>query len=245
MTGANKRIRDLGYNPGQKWLEPGPLNSITDVPGVCVGVKTLISGSSSAKTQESIVRTGVTAILPRPDTSIFSNPVFAYITQLNGTGEMTSSHMISETGTLHSPIVIGGTPSLGTMMEGVAKWAAKAPKEDEQGRPHPPFVLPCVTETSDTLSDPKAFALKVDDVLETFAQSVEKQIPLTFEGSLGGGTGMVRMFCVQGVVHRLAEASLLPNSAAKDSKVVMGLPLANYPDREMTRSIHLERLCEQ
>ena len=37
---------------------PGPNNTITDVPGVTVGYETLIEGDS--------VRTGVTAILPRP-----------------------------------------------------------------------------------------------------------------------------------------------------------------------------------
>ncbi len=45
------RLRELGIATGI--LDPGPLNAITDVPGVRVGHTTLIGGES--------VRTGVTA----------------------------------------------------------------------------------------------------------------------------------------------------------------------------------------
>ena len=48
------RPRALGVAPGV--LPTGPLNAITDVPGVLVGQTTVIRGDS--------IRTGVTAILP-------------------------------------------------------------------------------------------------------------------------------------------------------------------------------------
>ena len=48
------RARDLGIDVGT--LTPGPLNAITDVPGVRVGQSTIIRGDS--------VRTGVTVIFP-------------------------------------------------------------------------------------------------------------------------------------------------------------------------------------
>src|SRR5215211_6556106 len=48
------RTRDIGLRVGV--LPPGPLNAITDVPGVLVGHTTLVRGDN--------VRTGVTAILP-------------------------------------------------------------------------------------------------------------------------------------------------------------------------------------
>ncbi|UZJ50750.1 hypothetical protein CBS101457_000070 [Exobasidium rhododendri] len=194
MTQRSRRMRDLGYQPGQAWLKPGPLNSITDVPGVCVGVKTLRSGGEGAINSyigEPVIRTGVTSILPRPQYGVLYDPVFASIFQLNGTGEMTSSHIIQETGILHSPIVLGGTTSLGAMIEGVARWSSYTSDEDEEGRPLPPFVLPCVAETSDTLSDQKAFPVKVDHVREALRDSAEKQSPAHFEGSHGGGTGMM------------------------------------------------------
>jgi hypothetical protein len=43
--------------------EPGPLNAITDVPGVEVGHSTIVSGFSGSN--EPVARTGVTAVLPR------------------------------------------------------------------------------------------------------------------------------------------------------------------------------------
>ena len=59
---AKKRARDLDLDiPGQ----PGPLNAITDVPGVEVGLTTLISGDGPLEVGKGPVRTGVTAILPR------------------------------------------------------------------------------------------------------------------------------------------------------------------------------------
>src|SRR5687768_62130 len=48
------RARDAGVIAGI--LDPGPLNSITDVKGVLVGHATLVRGDN--------IRTGVTAILP-------------------------------------------------------------------------------------------------------------------------------------------------------------------------------------
>jgi D-aminopeptidase len=44
---------------------PGTYNAITDVPGVEVGYKTLISGEGRTVIGKGPVRTGVTAILPR------------------------------------------------------------------------------------------------------------------------------------------------------------------------------------
>ena len=60
------RARDLGVPFDGT---PGPLNAITDVPGVEVGMTTLISGDGPLKVGVGPVRTGVTAILPRGRTS--------------------------------------------------------------------------------------------------------------------------------------------------------------------------------
>ncbi len=53
---ARARLRDLGLRTGL--LPPGPLNAITDVPGVRVGHATVVHDSPS------VARTGVTAIWP-------------------------------------------------------------------------------------------------------------------------------------------------------------------------------------
>jgi hypothetical protein len=49
---------------------PGPLNAITDVPGVEAGHVSLIRGEGLLKVGEDPVRTGVTMVLPRGRTSI-------------------------------------------------------------------------------------------------------------------------------------------------------------------------------
>ncbi|HEX6051457.1 MAG TPA: P1 family peptidase, partial [Gemmatimonadaceae bacterium] len=56
------RARDLGLPIGGT---PGPLDAITDVPGVEVGHTTLISGSGKLVVGTGPVRTGVTVIHPR------------------------------------------------------------------------------------------------------------------------------------------------------------------------------------
>src|SRR6202161_1766249 len=62
QTHAESRARDLGVPFDGT---PGPLNAITDVSGVEVGYKTLISGEGKLVVGKGPVRTGVTAILPR------------------------------------------------------------------------------------------------------------------------------------------------------------------------------------
>src|ERR671921_2919011 len=59
------RVRDLGLIIGQ--LPTGPLNAITDVPGVKVGQVTLSRGEGPLRPGEGPVRTGVTVIVPRED----------------------------------------------------------------------------------------------------------------------------------------------------------------------------------
>src|SRR4029453_10160387 len=81
------RARDLGV-----MLEgtTGPLNAITDVPGVQVGHRTLIAGDS--------IRTGVTAVWPRGKSS--NDPAFGGFFSQNGNGDMTGTHWLQESGFL-------------------------------------------------------------------------------------------------------------------------------------------------
>ena len=77
---AKPRARDLGLPfPGK----PGPLNAITDVAGVKVGVCTLTDPAQK-------MRTGVTAVLPRSDAGM-PVPGWAGHYALNGNGEMTGT----------------------------------------------------------------------------------------------------------------------------------------------------------
>ena len=91
-TDGRPRARGLGISLAGR---PGPLNAITDVPGVEVGTVTLIEGDA--------VRTGVTAILPRGRAGV-GRPCAAGWHSLNGNGEMTGTTWIKESGAFNLPI---------------------------------------------------------------------------------------------------------------------------------------------
>jgi hypothetical protein len=76
---------------------PGPLNAITDVPGVEVGHTTLVRGDGALVVGQGPVRTGVTAIWPRGKRWA---PVFAGWFAGNGFGEMTGAPWVVEGGVL-------------------------------------------------------------------------------------------------------------------------------------------------
>ena len=100
---GKKRARGWGLPvPGMT----GPCNAITDVPGVAVGMTTLI------KNEPAVVRTGVTAILPRAPGDLL-NPVWAGCFSMNGNGEMTGTHWINEAGWFTGPVTVTNTLSLG------------------------------------------------------------------------------------------------------------------------------------
>src|SRR5258708_24746834 len=98
---AKPRARDLGVPVDGP---PGPLNAITDIPGITVGHTTLISGEGKLQIGKGPIRTGVTAILPRGKDSM-SNPVFAGWWSLNGNGEMTGTTWVEESGFLEGPVM--------------------------------------------------------------------------------------------------------------------------------------------
>src|SRR5437763_16936276 len=92
ITMAQKtiRARDLGIPFDGR---PGKYNAITDVAGVEVGYTTLIEGSGRLQKGTGPVRTGVTAIFPAGKKY---TPVFANWFSMNGNGDMTGTHWITE-----------------------------------------------------------------------------------------------------------------------------------------------------
>lgn len=94
-AGASKprmRIREvfpklmIGRHP------TGPLNSITDVPGVLVHTESLRKPNRDGV---HAINTGVTTILPRKNW--FDRSCYAGIFSFNGSGELTGSHWIVST----------------------------------------------------------------------------------------------------------------------------------------------------
>lgn len=171
------RARDLGIPLDGT---PGPLNAITDIPGVAVGFATLISGEGRRDVGKGPVRTGVTAILPR-GVGNFA-PVFAAFTIGNGNGDMTGTHWIDESGVLETPILITNTLSVGVVRDATVSWMVS---KGAAG----PFWYPVVAETSDgRLNDQKGQHVRAEHAIR--ALDAAKPGPVA-EGNVGGGTGML------------------------------------------------------
>jgi D-aminopeptidase len=170
---ARPRLRDLGITTGL--LPPGPLNAITDIDGVRVGVATMIRDAPH------VIRTGVTAIWPRGE-AIWQNYCFAGTHSFNGNGEMTGMAWIAEQGLLGAPICITNTWSVGTVRDAISAAALKA------GAPQS-FHLPVAAETFDGwLSESERFPVSMDLAIEAIGSARGGPVP---EGNVGGGTGMI------------------------------------------------------
>jgi D-aminopeptidase len=178
---TSARARDLGVPFDGA---PGALNAITDVKGVEVGYRTLISGEGKLHVGVGPIRTGVTAILPRGKGSI--DPVFAGWFTQNGNGEMTGTTWVEESGLLFGPVMITNTHSVGVVRDTVIGWQLHhgLPKAIEDW-----WMLPVVTETWDGyLNDINGFHVKPEDALAAIEDAHSGPIA---EGNVGGGTGMI------------------------------------------------------
>ncbi len=164
--------------------EPGPGNAITDVPGVSIGYTTLISGEGPLVVGKGPVRTGVTAILPRPRERL-AEPVFAGMFSQNGNGELTGSHLIEELGAFNFPITITNTHSCGVTRDGTLRWMQKALPEALNSA----WALPVAGETYDGfLNDINGHHVTFEHVYSALDQAAGGPVE---EGSVGGGTGMI------------------------------------------------------
>ena len=173
------RARDIGIPFNGM---PAKFNTITDVPGVEVGYSTIISNPNEDFNGGRLVRTGVTAILPRGKSN---NPVFANWYSLNGNGEMTGTTWITESGFLETPIMITNTNSVGVVRDAVLKWFIETGWYQEDYW----YTYPVVAETYDGLmNDIYGFHVQESHVYEALNNA---KTGIIEEGNVGGGTGML------------------------------------------------------
>ncbi len=171
------RARDLGISIGKN--PTGPRNSITDVPGVTVGMVTL--GGVQTAGEPSAVNTGVTVIVPHD--GIWEEPVFAGSHRLNGSGDMTGLEWVRESGELTSPIALTNTHSLGVVRDALVK------EQVARRGPGSYWCLPVVAETYDgQLSEINGHHVTEEHLFEAL-RSASSELPA--EGNAGGGTGMI------------------------------------------------------
>lgn len=166
-----RRARELGIPVSGT---PGPLDAITDVPGVEVGYATLVEGSS--------VRTGVTAILPRGRSGV-GRACAAGWHSLNGNGEMTGTAWLDEAGVLSLPIGITNTHAVGAVHRGIIEWSLARQPALARG-----WLMPVVAETYDGfLNDIDARTITPETAIAALDAASGGPVA---EGSVGGGTGM-------------------------------------------------------
>lgn len=157
------------------FFAPGPLDGITDVPGVRVGHVTKIAGND--------IRTGATAVLPNGDP--WDHKVSAAFFAFNGNGEMTGTHWIDESGYLEEPIVLTDTLDVGRAADGVVTWVIEHHPAVGRGDDVP---LPVVAECDDALlNDIQARAVSPNDVVQLLDSATPGQFA---RGSIGAGTAM-------------------------------------------------------
>ena len=190
MTGHDPHLQTPAGKPRARAFgiafdgTPGQFNAITDVPGVSVGYATLISGDGPLSVGMGPVRTGVTAIMPRPRAEL-ATPVFAGVFSQNGNGELTGTHIIEETGAFNFPVTITNTHSCGVTRDGTLRWMHKVlPAALDTG-----WGLPVAAETYDGfLNDINGHHVSFEHVAAALDSAAGEAIE---EGSVGGGTGMI------------------------------------------------------
>ena len=232
------RARGLGLRLGQ--LEPGPLNAITDVPGVKVGQVTLMRGEGTLKPGQGPVRTGVTVIVPRDDVWHKKVPAGAFV--LNGTGEMTGLAWVAESGFLEYPIALTNTLNVPRVANGVISWML---------RQYPGIgitddtLTPVVAECDDgRLNDIQGRHVSETDVIEALDGATSG--PVT-EGGVGAGTGMISYGFKGGIgtaSRRLPAASggftvgvlVNANHGRRPELVMGGIPVGQQYDAAPTSS---------
>ncbi|KAI0017944.1 peptidase family T4 protein [Xylariomycetidae sp. FL0641] len=216
------RIRELLPNIHLGSWKPGPLNSLTDVAGVRVHTQEIFA-------DEGNVNTGVTSIMPRKDW--FKNACYAGVFSFNGSGEMTGSHWINETGLLHSPIIITNSFSVGAAYQGVYEYAIKergATKGEVDW-----FLLPVVAETYDGyLNDLTQFAVKPEHIVHGLSNVSAERVR---EGAVGGGAGMICHYFKGGTGSSSRVVPGVDLNGEPKSYTVAALVQANYGKRPHLR----------
>jgi D-aminopeptidase len=208
---SRRRARELGIAIGS--LEPGPLNAITDVPGVRVGHTTIIEGAD--------VRTGVTVVIPH-EGSPWQEPVFAGAHRLNGNGELTGLEWVRESGLLTSPVGLTNTHSVGVVRD-----ALVAAEVEAQPQPNEAWVLPVVGETWDgVLNDIDGMHVRAEHARTALETAAAGRVA---EGNVGGGTGMI----CHGFKGGIGTSSRVVEEAG--GRVVGVLVQANYGRRPRLR----------
>ena len=166
------RIGDFGIKVGG--LPAGPLNKISDVPGVTVGHCTVVSQTHN---------TGVTVVLPGPGNP-FAEKRTAAAFVLNGFGKTAGLVQIDELGTLETPIALTNTLNVGRVHDAMVEYMCRICQRDGISLTS---VNPVVCECNDASLN--AIRHRAVGEAQVF-QAIESAKADFEEGAVGCGRGM-------------------------------------------------------
>ena len=166
------RAKDLGITVGE--LPCGPLDKISDVPGVTVGHSTIVSDTHN---------TGVTVVMPCADDPFIRKlPCASFV--LNGFGKTAGLVQVDELGTLETPIALTNTLNVGLVHDAMVGYMIDRCREDGVALTS---VNPVVCECNDaSLNDIRERAVKAEHVLDAIRTASADFA----EGAVGCGRGM-------------------------------------------------------
>jgi D-aminopeptidase len=246
LTAAGRpRARELGIVVGT--LPTGPLNAITDVPGVLVGQCTVSWGGPELPHGSGPARTGVTAVFPHGD-DIWHNRVAAGAFAANGVGEVVGMSAIREWGLIETPIMLTNSQSVGAVYDATVRWMmARDPQAGIEDA-----VMPVVGECDDgMLNDLRGMHVREEHVVAALDAAATGPVA---EGCVGSGTGMT---CFDfkggmGTSSRVVEpypgarytvgVLAMTNFGNRDRFAIVGVPVGREIDDLMPRD-HREGSC--
>lgn len=168
-----KRIRDYGIIIGRH--ETGPLNKLTDVPGVTVGHCTV-------DTEEH--KTGVTVILPCRD-NMFEKKLTAAAFVHNGFGKTAGTLQIEELGTLETPIALTNTLNVGLVHDAMVDYMTeRCRNEGIEVKSLNPVVGECNDSNLNNIAERAVTKEHVFEAIRTASSDFA-------EGDVGAGKGTV------------------------------------------------------
>jgi D-aminopeptidase len=223
-AGATRpHLRDLGVTIGT--LPTGPLNAITDVPGVRVGQTTLIRSEN--------IRTGVTAILPHRG-NLFRDKVPGAIFVGNGFGKLAGYTQVEELGEIESPIVLTSTLNVPRVADAVIDYMLALPGNEDVKS-----INVVVGETNDgTLNDIRSRPVGRDEVFAAIKSAKDGPVD---EGAVGAGTGTIAFGWKGGIGTSSRKAGnytvgVLVQTNFGGSLQIAGVPIGNAATAQPKRA---------
>ena len=201
-----RRVRDLGVVVGT--LPTGPLNAITDVPGVRVGQTTISTGD---------LITGVTAVVPDG----YQVGLPAAVAVGNGYGKLVGTTQVGELGVIETPILLTGTLSTFRVADALVTWLLDRD-------PTATSLNPVVGETNDGyLSDIRRRPITPEHV-HSALDSASPDLPA--EGCVGAGTGTAALGFKAGIgtASRTVAGAGSPRAGSLGSGTVGALVQSNF-----------------